>query len=145
MNDLKKFIETKYGLHLRKETNENYYPGSCDQCNMKKGGCKSIIYGFIPNLFLLICDLCYQDQKKNIDSMISNLQDSTFFHKIPKDKKFSILNNNFQIENDWLYHPKYLFNIFNHNNQIFIPLINHSNNINYVSLRHWLIMNDYLI
>jgi len=38
----------KQGLRLHHGVIKDYYPGSCDQCDMMNCGQKSIIYGLTP-------------------------------------------------------------------------------------------------
>ena len=143
METITKIFE-KQGFRLHHGVIKDYYPGSCDQCQMCKAGQKSIIYGLTPNLLLLICDKCYEIKEPVIKEIIENLQKSTFFDKIPKNKKFEILDENGEIDTEWMIHPRYLFFI-PQGKTVYFPLIKENCNEKWVSLRHLSILNDLVI
>lgn len=131
----------KNGLALHHGSLKDYYPGSCDQCNMLNCGQKSIIYGLTPDLQLLVCDKCYEGLEPKIKDIISQLQKLTYFDKIPKDKHFEILTESGSIDSNWSIHPKYQFYIPK-DNTVYVPMIKTDFPERWVSLRHFIIIND---
>jgi len=148
-----KYIELlfhKIGIRLHKGSIGNYYPGSCDQCDMLEGGTKTIIYGLTPNIILFICDKCYNKKEKDIKKIIQHLQEKTNFHKFDKDIKYTIVSTDGHIESNWYIDPLYLFFEFL-NNSVYVPLLQKSENSDIpetrilVHQRHLMIMNDLVL
>ena len=136
----------KQGLCLHHGAIKDYYPGSCEQCHMTNCGQKSIIYGLTPELVLIICDKCYEKKEPFIKSTIDQLQKITFYDKIQKNRKYDILNERGTIDSEWMIHPKYLFYI-PLDNTVYFPLVKNENAAKekWVSLRHFMILNDFVI
>jgi hypothetical protein len=129
------------GIQLQQDKMMKYYPGSCDQCHMKKGGQKSIIHGLTPHLTLLICDKCYAQMERKIKSTIESLQLLTHYTTLPKETPYRILNEDGEIEEDWKIHPKYLFFIMKHH-KIYIPMIKKGKKPIEIPLRSIQVLND---
>jgi len=148
------------GLRLRKGPLGNYYPGSCDQCQMKKMGFKTILYGLTPELSILLCDSCYNEVKTVIEKTIKELQTVTFYSSLMgfgggddvgddgvgnqakiRGKEFRFVDEKGVLQEGWRLHPGYLLFV-PHDGTVYIPLWKLGHEEKQVSLRHFIIMND---
>lgn len=132
------------GINLHKGPLQDYYPGHCDQCQMKRGGTKTIIYGMTPEYKVLLCEKCYQDLQPKILSVVTHLQNLTFYNSLPRDQNFHILNECGQLESGWHLHPKYSFYHIS-NNLVYLPMIQSGSNdklFRMVPLRNLMVLND---
>jgi hypothetical protein len=134
------------GLRLRKGHLGDYYPGSCDQCQMKKMGFKTILYGLTPELSILLCDSCYNDVKIVIEKTIQELQTLTCYSSLIKnrDKCFRFVDEKGEMREGWHLHPDYLL-FLPQNGTVYIPLCKEGEEERRVSIRHFMIMNDILL
>jgi hypothetical protein len=137
--EISKFFQ-KSGVHLHQGELQDYYPGYCEQCQMKQGGQRTILYGVTPYHFILSCDLCYKEMKPKMKQLISHLQDVTHFNKIDRDKEYVILDDYGQIDHSWKIDPKYNFFWFE-KKQIYIPVKKGCKSFK-IPLRIFSIMND---
>lgn len=129
------------GIKIRRQTfMTNYYPGSCDQCDMLGGGEKTIFYGLSPDHFILICDKCLTKKGDQIETIVRFFQQKTHFHAFDKTKKYSILGSDNSIEKDWHIDPRFIIFLSIHKS-LYIPLIK-ENYQRLVDLRTLVILND---
>jgi hypothetical protein len=139
------------GLRLRKGPLGNYYPGSCDQCQMKKMGFKTILYGLTPELSILLCDSCYTEVKAVIEETIKELQTMTCYSSLMSfgggrggkqaNKEFRFVDEKGVLQEGWRIHPGYLL-FLPQSGTVYIPLCKAGYEEKQISLRHFIIMND---
>lgn len=133
-----------HGVRLRKGHLGDYYPGSCDQCQMKKMGFKTILYGLTPALSILICDKCYEDARIIIEKTIQHLQSVTCYTLVMgqmqgRNEGFRFVDDKGHIQEGWILHPGYLMFILQ-DGAAYIPLWRGEEK--WISLRNFIIMND---
>lgn len=75
MDTIKMF--ERHGLVVQEKTTREYYPGSCDQCGMKKAASDSLLIGITPDLRLLICAACYSERRETIRAVLATLAEKT--------------------------------------------------------------------
>jgi hypothetical protein len=129
------------GIKLHQNKYLNYYPGSCDQCQMKNGGQKCILYGLTPKYSILICEHCNLKMESLIKKTINTLQSISKYHNINKNLEYMILDENGLIQNSFKINKKYIFNIYQNKN-IYVPLINKNKQSCYMPYRTFCILND---
>lgn len=57
------------------------YPGSCGQCEMKKGGTDSFLVHLTPEMVLKFCNICFHEQKERLDLCMKILEKDRLYFK----------------------------------------------------------------
>lgn len=111
--------------------------GFCDQCNLSNICFQTRCIKLSPEEVILICDVCFNEIKKNLNKLFDYIKEYTKMNCIDLDLYYY---SNLSVKKEWKYDNKYPFPWIK-NQIIYIPLENNNKTI-WIDFRSFCILND---